>query len=358
MSDTQPQDVCIDGLCLDFRGWTDDLAASGLSAVHASTTVVWDVAAGYTGYTSALEAITLDTMQVKRFLRDSSDHMFQVDSPADLDRLGKDGKVGLILGLQDLTGLEYHPHLAEALRELGIRVVQPVYNYANHFADGHMEQRDAGLSNLGRRMVKELNDVGISLDVSHVGERSSLEIVELSSLPVSVTHANRRAVYDNARNKSDDVLRAVADSGGAVGVVALGAAIWNEDPSHFPTMQDVVDHIAHLVDFLGEDAVAIGTDHMLSQDSDNDPVPGWWRGLPFQALARKPASFGAYREAFHPNFPAEPFTVGDNWPRGFETVAQWADLPQLVRDAGLSEEAARKVLGQNWIRFFRDTWVA
>jgi membrane dipeptidase len=348
--------VCIDALCLDYRGWTEDLAKSGLSAVHASTTVVWDLGAGYTGYTSALEAITLDTMQVKRFLRASEEHMFHVDSRADLDRLGTDDKVGLILGLQDLTGLEFHPRLAEALRALGIRVVQPVYNHANQYADGHMEPRDAGLSNAGRKIVKELNDVGISLDVSHVGNRSALEIIEASSLPVSATHANRAAIYDNPRNKSDEVLRAIADSGGAVGVVSLSAAIWDENPDHYPTMQDVVDHIVHLVDFLGDDHVGIGTDHMLSQDSDNDPVPGWWRGLPLQALGRKPSSFGKYREAFHPNFPAEPFKVTDNWPRGFETVAQWADLPRLVREAGLSDEAAKKVLGLNWLRFFRDTW--
>ncbi|MDW5597625.1 membrane dipeptidase [Conexibacter stalactiti] len=359
MPEAVARDVCIDALGLDFRGWTDDLAVSGLSAVHVSTTVVWDLSAGWMGHTSALQAITHDTMDVKRRLRESAAHMFHVDGPAQLDLLGADDRVGVILGLQDLTGVEWDARLPELLRELGIRVVQPVYNYANAYADGYMEARDAGLSRAGRQLVAALNEVGISIDVSHVGERSTLDIIEASTVPVAATHVNRRAVYDAPRNKSDHVLREIADAGGVVGVLALGAGIWNGDPNHFPTMQDVVDHVVSMVELLGEDAVGIGTDHMLSQDSDDDPGPGWWRGgPPTTAMIDKPGGFGAYLQAFHRDFPQREMTVANNWPRGFETMAEWSSLPRLLRDAGLADEVARKVLGGNWVRFFRETWSA
>jgi membrane dipeptidase len=356
MSDSEQRDVCIDALGLDFRGWTPDLAQSGLSAVHISTSVVWDLAGGYMGQTSALEGIAYETMDVKRRLEQSAEHMFHVDSPAALDRLGGD-KVGVIFGLQDLTGVTWDRRLVPLLAELGIRVVQPVYNYANQYGDGYMEERDAGLSHFGRLLVKELNEAGISLDVSHVGDRTTLDIIEVSTVPVSATHVNRKAVFDSPRNKSDEVLREIAASGGVVGVVTLGPTVWNGDPETFPTMDDVIGHVVDLVEFLGEDHVGIGTDHMLSQDSDNDPEPGWWRGGPPPvALIDKPGGFGPYLGAFHKDFLKTGLLVENNWPRGFETIADWAKVPQLLRDAGLSDEAARKVLGGNWIRYFRETW--
>lgn len=357
MSEPGQRDVCIDALGLDFRGWTDDLAKSGLSAVHVSTSVVWDLAAGYMGQTSALEAIAYETMDVKRRLDNSAEQMFHLDSAEALERLGSDDKVGVIFGLQDLTGVNWDRRLVPLLHELGIRVVQPVYNYANQFGDGYMEERDAGLSHFGRLLVKELNEAGISLDVSHVGARTTLDIIEASTVPVSATHVNRRSVFDSPRNKSDEVLREIAACGGVVGVVTLGPTVWNGDPNAFPTMDDVIGHVVNLVEFLGEDHVGFGTDHMLSQDSDNDPGPGWWRGgPPMTALVEKPGGFGEFLKAFQSDFLEKGLLVEQNWPRGFETIADWAKVPQLLRDAGLSDEAARKVLGGNWVRYFKETW--
>jgi membrane dipeptidase len=280
--------------------------------------------------------------------------MFPVGSPEELDRIGNGGRVGVIFGLQNASQLGEQVDRVDALWRLGIRVLQPTYNDANLLGDGCGEPRNAPLSRLGRRVVEACNKRGVLIDLSHVGPNSSLDAAECSTQPVVATHSNRYALVQNPRNKPDSVLRAIAGTGGVVGVSSWGPMCWRGDPNARPTLDDFVAQLVSMLDLLGNDAVAIGTD--LPALATSASAGGRRDGSTVQAslddsLARFPEIFGPFTSAFGN-------TVETRYCVGFDSLETWRILPNVLSEKGLSDQTIRKVLAENWLRVCRQVWGA
>jgi membrane dipeptidase len=222
------------------------------------------------------------------------------------------------------------------LWELGLRVFQLTYNQGNQLADGCTEARDGGLTDLGRGAVKECNRLGMLVDLSHVGRRSCLDAVEASSVPVAVTHANRRALVDNPRNKPDDVLLAVAEAGGVIGVTPWAPMCWRGGGA--PDFEDFIAQLTSVLELVGVDSVAIGSD--LAVVTAAAPPSA---AILERSAASHPEIFAAYVAAVDN-------TIETRYCRGFQSVSRWSQLPDDLAALGLSDEDRAKVLGGNWLR--------
>jgi membrane dipeptidase len=274
-----------------------------------------------------------------RRFADEPDRWFPISTPADLARVGADPRIGVILALQNGALLEGHVDRLWTLHRLGVRVLQPTYNFATPIADGCLEDRDGGLTRHGRDVVRECNRLGIALDLSHVGDRSALDIAEASEAPVVVTHANRRSVAASPRNKEDDLLRAVAAGGGVVGVTAYGPACWR-GTDHPPTFEDFAVQVGSMLDLVGEDAVAIGTDQYVAGPGGAAQAAQ----VLSRTASRYPEIVGEYVRRFGN-------TVESRYVEGFKSISEWGAVrARLQSSLGLEDRVLDKVLGENWVR--------
>ena len=178
------------------------------------------------------------------------DQVVIVRKAADIQVAKKAGKIGVILHFQGTEVLDKSVDIIDAYHALVLRVVQITYNKRCHVGDGIEEPSDAGLSRYGKSVVRRLNDTKIIVDCSHTGLRTSLEAVEYSNAPVVLSHANPRAVRDVPRNVPDDLYRAIAASGGVIGVAGFPNFV---AASPRPTLDQFIDHIVHIADLVGID---------------------------------------------------------------------------------------------------------
>ena len=236
----------------------------------------------------------------------------------------KEGKLVLGLNVQDTELVHDDLDRLQTLKELGVRHMLLAYQTRNRAADGCAEPDDAGLSMFGRSLVREMNRVGMIVDVSHVGRKSSLQAIECSDLPVIFSHSGIQAVCKHIRNIDDDQIKACASSGGAIGVVGIGAFLG--DPT--ASADKVFRHIDHIVQLVGAEHAGIGTDFI------DDMTPTWEGVLSARETAwRDPYGTQLYEGvAFAPE--------------------QLRELVQLMIEAGYPDAAIEGVLGGNFKRVF------
>src|SRR5262245_11443947 len=161
-----------------------------------------------------------------------------IDTVEDIRRARAMGSIGLIMGWQNMRPIGDRINRVRLFRGLGIRVMQLTYNERNFIANGCLEPNDDGLSNFGRDVIAEMNSRGIGIDLSHVGHVSALEAAERSTAPVLLTHANSRTISDVPRNKSDALMRSVAERGGIIGLSVYGPMCWNGETDQRPRLED------------------------------------------------------------------------------------------------------------------------
>lgn len=254
-----------------------------------------------------------------------------------VERIGREGKVAVILGYQNANLFEGRIRFVELFAELGVRVVQLTYNNQNELAGSCYEAEDSGLARFGKEVVREMNAAGILVDCSHVGDRSTLDAIEASGKPIAVTHANARSLFDHKRNKSDDVLKALGQTGGVIGCAAY-RNITGDD--YCRTIEAWCGMVARTVEIAGIDSVAIGTDR-----SHNFTAPdySWMR----QGRWTRGADYGA--SAAGKPLKAPP-------PDWFHKVEDMNVIPDGLRAVGFSEEEVAKVTHGNWLRLYEATF--
>jgi len=247
-------------------------------------------------------------------------------------------KLGIIPGFQYTTFLEEKPERIETFRKLGVRIMQLTYNNRSAFGDGCLEPGNAGLSNAGIAAVKKMNEIGVAVDLSHSGYRTTSEAITTSSKPVLISHSACAAVYPHPRNKPDEILRSLTARGGYFGVYLMPYLV--ASPT-VPTRQHVFDHLMHAINVCGADHVGIGSDGsiqaiMLSpaQKADFDK----------DIARRKQLGIGAPGEDRYPYVPDL------NGPNHMEIIAG-----ELVR-RGQPSSVIEKVLGSNFQRVLGDIW--
>ncbi len=266
-----------------------------------------------------------------------------IESAADIAPARADGKVGLIMGWQNMRPIGDDLDRLALFHRLGLRIMQPTYNFRNFMGDGCLEPDDGGLSALGGRAVAAMNALGIAIDLSHVGERTARDVVEASEKPVLITHANARAVSDNPRNKSDALIAAVAQSGGTVGVSIYGPMCWDGDPAYPPAIDDFIRHLEHVAGVAGVGHVAIGTD--LPAVADLDAVAH----ITGQTVKRYPAMIGAYAAAFGND-------VRNRYLTGCSSHAELVHVVAALEQKGWPEADIRGLLGENLVRALATIW--
>lgn len=254
-------------------------------------------------------------------------------SVADIDAARRSGRTAILFALQNCSAVEDDIGLVEILYDLGVRVMQLTYNNQSLLGTGCYETTDSGITRMGREVIAEMNRLGLVIDMSHSAERSTLEAIEISQRPITITHANPSEWHAVARNKSPAVLKALAERGGL-----LGLSLY---PHHLKegtncTLETFTEMVARLADTMGVNHIGIGSD--LCQDQP-DSVVEWMRN---GRWTKSEAKIGLGKAVF----PPQPAWFRDN--RDFPKIR--AGL--LAR--GFSQQDAGKLLGGNWYRFFRD----
>lgn len=318
--------IVIDGL--NISNWHSpkvyrSLHSGKVTAINA-TIAVWE------GYRE-----TMDNIATWRHRFDEySDILAQVKTVEDILRAKKEGRVGIIFGFQNASPIENHLDRLALFYALGVRVIQITYNERNLLGNGCWKRTDEGLSKFGVDAVKEMNRLGILIDLSHVGDRTTLEAAEISDKPVACTHANARSFLDNPRNKTDEALKLISDKDGVIGANAFPPFLPNSFAS---TLQDYVDSIDDLVERVGIDHVGIGTDYTQDQSKAFFDWLFAQQGTKYQ---ERPVSV------------PDPLTH----PKGMETPDKFCNIAGELINRGYSEADAKKILGENWLRLFREVW--
>jgi membrane dipeptidase len=181
---------------------------------------------------------------------------------ADLDRAHESGRIALVVGTEAATMIENEVDRLDILYGFGVRQMGIAYSEANALGCGLKEKHDGGLTAFGHKAVARMNRLGIAIDVSHSGDRTSLDVIAASTRPVFITHAGARAVWPTARMKPDEVIRALADRGGVIGIEAAPHTTLSPDhPEH--SLDSVMDHFTYCVELVGIDHVAFGPDTLF-----------------------------------------------------------------------------------------------
>jgi membrane dipeptidase len=259
-----------------------------------------------------------------------------VKTVADIDAAVAAGTVGLVFGLEAATPIENELDRLDVLYGLGLRQIGIAYSDANSLGSGLSEPVDGGLTAFGHRAVTRMNQVGLAIDLSHASDRTALDTCAESAKPVFITHAGARGVWDTARMKPDAVLRAVAETGGVIGMSAAPhTTLSHPHPSH--TIESVMDHFQYCVDLVGLDHVAFGPDTLYG-----DHV----------AMHRTFAHLLNLSRMGGPSYEPVAYVDGlENPTENFANICDW-----LV-GRGFSDAEIQAVLGGNIYRALRQIWV-
>ncbi len=236
----------------DFQRFKD----SGINAFH--------IAVGTGGVEAYLNTLRF-IASWDSFLANHDRWLMRVDSASDLDRLKNSGKVGVILGVQNSEHFR-SPADVDYFQSLGQRVSQLTYNTRNLIGNGSTERRDEGISDFGAAIIERMNKVGMAVDVSHCGDRTTLDAFELSKTPVLITHSNCRAlVPGHPRCKTDEAIKKMAASGGVMGITGVRMFVKNDEPT---TVEHFLDHFDHVKKLVGVEHLGVGSDSDLDGYDD------------------------------------------------------------------------------------------
>jgi membrane dipeptidase len=314
--------VVIDGLIVSK--WDRDvfqaMRAGGITAANC-TCSIWE------DFPTTMKAVA----DWKRMLRDNADLLIQAYGVEDIIRAKREGKTGVILGWQNATGFGDYLPLVSVYHELGLRVVQLTYNTATTVGSGCYESHDGGLTDFGRELVAELNRVGIVIDLSHVGRKTADDTIRASKRPVVYSHCLPAGLKAHPRNKTDEELRFIVSKGGLVGVTMFPPFLAKGVEA---TIEDYIDAVDYVMNLIGEDSVAVGTDFTQGHDAE------FFRYITEdKGYARSLTKFGEIRMA-----------------EGFSRIEQFPNLTAALERRRWPEPRIRKLLGENWLRLLREVW--
>lgn len=312
--------LIIDGLqyCRYTPEVLAQLRAGGVSAIHVTIAYHEDF----------MEAVR-NIVAWNGLFAAHADLIFPGRAGEDVRRARAQGRTAIFFGLQNPSPIGAEIGLLEILHTLGVRFMQLSYNNQSLLAAGCYEAEDAGLTRMGREVVREMNRLGMVVDMSHSGTRSTLEAIEVSTRPIAITHANPHAWHPVPRNKPDEVLRVLAGSGGM-----LGFSLY---PHHLAggsacSLDSFCAMVARTADLMGVEPLGIGSDLCQGQP---DAVVDWMRR---GRWTRQPP------EEPPPRFPAQP-----GW---FRSNADFGRIAQGLARVGFAPAEVEAIMGGNWLRFF------
>jgi len=320
-------------LAIDYRpeSFGARLSPAAAAEFKASGITVFHHSAGTSGPTAREDALQW-IAQAGVFVGRNDDRFLIVEKVSDFDRAKAAGKAAVILGLQNAEHFR-GPDDVKLFYQLGQRCSQLTYNAQNLLGSGSTERVDGGVSDYGEAIIKAMNAVGMLVDVSHSGERTTLDAASLSTKPIAITHSNCRALIDHPRCKSDAAIRAVAAKGGVMGVTGVRNFVRATEPTNVGHM---VDHIDHIVRLVGIEHAGIGSDADLHGYDD----------LPADLYEQLKASYKT-SYAFRGKIDTD----------GFDHPLKMFDLTEELVRRDYSNAAIAAILGGNFRRLLGQTWL-
>ncbi|HZQ71109.1 MAG TPA: membrane dipeptidase [Terriglobales bacterium] len=299
---------------------------SGVTAIH------WTISAP--SFDDTVENISF----VERMVENDPAHWTIVRRQSDFDRAKQERKIGILMGFQHPDPMGPDLKRLGTFRDLGVRVMQLTYNNRSLFGDGCLEPANAGLSKLGRAASAKMNELGIVVDLSHSGQRTTAEGIETSKKPVLITHSGCNAIHQHPRNKDDHELKALSDRGGVVGIYFMPYLV--ASPS-LPTREHALAHLDHALKVAGTDHVGIGSDGVIDTFPD---TPEQRQRLADDMENRRKLGIAA------PEEDRPPYSPDLNTPDRMQIIAAG------LEKRGYSEEVVEKVMGKNFYRALGEIW--
>ncbi len=315
---------------LQYNNWSEEILKQinqgGLSAVHVTIC-----------YHEDFQEMVQNVVDWNRRFEDFSSLIFLGRTAADVVKAQKEGRTAIFFGFQNCSPIEDNIGLVEVCHQLGARFMQLTYNNQSLLGTGCYEENDPGITRMGKQVIKEMNRVGLVVDMSHSAERSTLEAIEISERPIAITHANPTFWHLALRNKSNEVLKALGESGGM-----LGFSVY---PHHLKdgsdcTLESFCNMIADTAEIMGIKNIGIGTDLCQNQP---DSVVEWMRN----GTWTNDRDYGEGSASFA-GFPDQPEWFRDN--RDFVNIATG------LRSVGFSNDDVDLVMGKNWLNFFESSF--
>ncbi|MCX7671823.1 MAG: dipeptidase, partial [Anaerolineae bacterium] len=254
----------------------------------------------------------------------------------DIYRAKRANKIALIPCLEAATPIENELDRVDVLYGLGIRIMGITYSESNALGSGLREAHDGGLTQFGRQVVRRMNRLGMTIDTSHCGDRTTLDVIEASEKPTFITHVGARALWNTNRLKTDDALRACAEKGGVIGIEAAPHTTLTKNHPHH-SIESYMEHFEYVANLVGIDHVAFGPDTLFGDHVGLHHV--------FASALSISAARGTVQ------FEEVPYVKGlENPAEVFPNVTRW-----LVAH-GYKQEEIAKVLGLNALRVLKETW--
>ena len=312
---------------LQYCNWSRKIfeinRSAGLDAVH--VTIV---------YHEDFDELQLEIKKWEKLFHENSDLIFPGKNFQDIDKANKENKTAIFFGFQNCSPIEDDINLVEKVHQLGCRFMQLTYNNQSLLATGCYEKVDSGVTNFGREVIREMNRVGLVVDMSHSAEKSTLDAIELSEKPIAITHANPSFWHPAKRNKSSDLLKILSDSGGM-----LGLSLY---PHHLKdntncTLDSFCEMVAKTAEIMDVKKIGIGSDLCLDHP---DTVVEWMRNGSWS----KSKNYGEGSKN-KPGFPKQP-----DW---FLDARGFSNIEKGLKKAGFSDTETHGILGNNWYNFYK-----
>ena len=282
---------------LQYCNWSREIfefnRSAGLDAVHVTI-----------AYHEDYDELLTEIKKWEKLFKENSDIIFQGKNYKDIDKANKEKKTAIFFGFQNCSPIEDDIKLVEKIHQLGCRFMQLTYNNQSLLATGCYEKVDSGVTNFGQEVIKEMNRLGIVIDMSHSAEKSTLDAIELSEKPIAITHANPSFWHPAKRNKSSDLLKILSDSGGILGLSLYPHHLKNNTDC---TLESFCEMVAKTSEIMNVKQIGIGSDLCLNQP---DSIVEWMRNGTWS----KTKNYGEGSNN-NPGFPKQPSWFADS--RGF-----------------------------------------
>ena len=313
---------------LQYCNWSREIfeinRMAGLDAVH--VTLV---------YHEDYDEFLVETKKWEKLFSDNSDLIFLGRDFKDIEKANSEKKTAIFFGFQNCSPIEDDIKLVEKIHDLGCRFMQLTYNNQSLLATGCYEKNDSGVTNFGREVIREMNRIGIVIDMSHSAEQSTFDAIEISQKPIAITHANPSFWHPAKRNKSNDLLKALSDNDGMLGLSLYPHHLKNNTDC---SLESFCEMVAKTAEIMNVKNIGIGSDLCLRQP---DSIVEWMRNGTWS----KTRNYGEGSKN-KPGFPKQPA-----W---FEDARGFANIEEGLKKIGFSEIEVDGILGNNWYNFYKN----
>lgn len=320
--------MVIDGLIIP-RNWDED----SFKALAKS---------GYTGFSASLTSKNLklalnDIADWDNRIKNNPDVLIKATTAEDFIRAKEEHKTAVLYGFQNATMMEKSIKNLDTLYDAGTRWIQLTYNQRNLLGDGSTERTDCGLSDFGVEALERMNELGIIIDLSHCGRQTTNDGIKFSKSGACFNHSMCEALYkDHPRAKTDEQIKAMADKGGIIGIICLGYMIGPELGTK-TTLETYVDHIDHAVKIAGIDHVGVAADFAVQGlEATGATRENWY-------VPRLTRFKSSYKVQWPP------------WIPELDKPDRYLQVAKVLDKRGYSTGDIEKILGLNWLRYYRDT---